>query len=208
MPGAQRVGCAGNCWQAPAISADGGTTWTSASAALPLQDSQQPGRGRQSNACSAMSVASIRSLAQQLHAPSSEALSLGSDARLGARQATQVCAAAAAPTSPSAPSGRRRATRLPQKKFLLVNAEEGEPGIYKDRHLLEGDPHRVLEGILIAALGIGATDVVIFVNGEARLARERLFDRARRVRADSARSTCPSRCAWAAAATSWARRRR
>src|SRR5439155_26618763 len=61
------------------------------------------------------------------------------------------------------------------RKFLLVNAEEGEPGIYKDRHLLEGDPHRVLEGILIAALGMGATDVVIFVNGEAKLSQERLL---------------------------------
>jgi len=50
------------------------------------------------------------------------------------------------------------------RKFLLVNAEEGEPGIYKDRHLLEGDPHRVLEGIQIAALGIGATNVVIFAD--------------------------------------------
>ncbi len=58
---------------------------------------------------------------------------------------------------------------------MLVNAEEGEPGIYKDRHLMEGDPHRVLEGILVAALGIGATNVVIFVNGEARLSQERLL---------------------------------
>ena len=56
-----------------------------------------------------------------------------------------------------------------------MNAEEGEPGIYKDRHLLEGDPHRVVEGVLIAALGMGATDVIIFVNGEARLARARLL---------------------------------
>jgi len=58
---------------------------------------------------------------------------------------------------------------------LLVNAEEGEPGVYKDRHLLEGDPHRVVEGGLIAALGIGATHVIIFVNGEAKLANERLL---------------------------------
>ena len=71
-----------------------------------------------------------------------------------------------------------------EKKFLLVNAEEGEPGIYKDRHLLEGDPHRVVEGALIAAVGIGATNVVIFVNGEARLSRERLMtalDKARQL---------------------------
>ena len=37
-------------------------------------------------------------------------------------------------------------------KHLIVNAEEGEPGIFKDRHLMEGDPHRLLEGALLAAL--------------------------------------------------------
>jgi NADH:ubiquinone oxidoreductase subunit F (NADH-binding) len=66
---------------------------------------------------------------------------------------------------------------------LLANAEEGEPGIYKDRHLLEGDPHRIVEGLQIAALGIGATEVVVFLNGHAHLARERLLAALERARA-------------------------
>ena len=78
-----------------------------------------------------------------------------------------------------------RNTRADQK-FLLVNAEEGEPGIYKDRHLMEGDPHRVLEGVLIAALGIGATNVYIFVNGEAKLSQERLLAAVERARQSGA----------------------
>jgi NADH:ubiquinone oxidoreductase subunit F (NADH-binding)/(2Fe-2S) ferredoxin len=59
-------------------------------------------------------------------------------------------------------------------KWLVVNAEEGEPGVYKDRHLLEGDPHRVIEGILIAAYAVGAGRGIFYINGEARLAQERV----------------------------------
>jgi NADH:ubiquinone oxidoreductase subunit F (NADH-binding)/NADH:ubiquinone oxidoreductase subunit E len=59
-------------------------------------------------------------------------------------------------------------------RYLVVNAEEGEPGVFKDRHLLEGDPHRVIEGALIAAYAIGAEDVFVYVNGQASLAIERL----------------------------------
>lgn len=59
-------------------------------------------------------------------------------------------------------------------RYLVVNAEEGEPGVVKDRHLLEGDPHLVIEGMLIAAYAIGAERVVVYVNGHARTAGERL----------------------------------
>jgi NADH-quinone oxidoreductase subunit F len=59
-------------------------------------------------------------------------------------------------------------------RYLVVNAEEGEPGVYKDRHLLEGDPHRVVEGALIAAYAFGAERVFIYVNGLAPLARDRI----------------------------------
>ena len=41
-------------------------------------------------------------------------------------------------------------------KYLVVNGEEGEPGIFKDRHLMEGDPHRLLEAVLLAAFAAGA----------------------------------------------------
>jgi NADH-quinone oxidoreductase subunit F len=59
-------------------------------------------------------------------------------------------------------------------KFMIVNGEEGEPGIFKDRHLLEGDPHRLLEGLLLAAFAIGASRAILYVHGEADLAAARL----------------------------------
>jgi len=61
-----------------------------------------------------------------------------------------------------------------EPKWLVVNAEEGEPGVYKDRHLLEGDPHRVVEGMLVAAYAVGASRGVFYINGEARLAQHRV----------------------------------
>ncbi|HYM16505.1 MAG TPA: NAD(P)H-dependent oxidoreductase subunit E [Dehalococcoidia bacterium] len=62
----------------------------------------------------------------------------------------------------------------PAPRYLVVNAEEGEPGVFKDRYLIEGDPHLVVEGILIAARAVEAARVYVYVNGEARLAAERL----------------------------------
>jgi NADH-quinone oxidoreductase subunit F len=59
-------------------------------------------------------------------------------------------------------------------KFVIVNGEEGEPGIFKDRHLMEGDPHRLLEGVLLAAYAIGAARAILYIHGEADLAAARL----------------------------------
>ncbi|MGB4782395.1 NAD(P)H-dependent oxidoreductase subunit E [Candidatus Methylomirabilis sp.] len=59
-------------------------------------------------------------------------------------------------------------------KYLVVNGEEGEPGIFKDRHLMEGDPHRLLEGILLAAFASGAGRGILFINGEAELSARRM----------------------------------
>ena len=59
-------------------------------------------------------------------------------------------------------------------RHLVVNAEEGEPGLFKDRHLMEGNPHRIIEGALIAAYAAGADSVVIYVNAEADLSAARL----------------------------------
>ena len=66
--------------------------------------------------------------------------------------------------------------------YLIVNGEEGEPGIFKDRHLLEGDPHRLLEGALLAAYAAGASRVILYIHGEAHLAArhvERALEQAR-----------------------------
>jgi NADH:ubiquinone oxidoreductase subunit F (NADH-binding)/NADH:ubiquinone oxidoreductase subunit E len=59
-------------------------------------------------------------------------------------------------------------------KYLVVNGEEGEPGIFKDRHLMEGDPHRLLEAALIAAYVTGVSRAILYIHGEAQLAAERL----------------------------------
>ena len=68
--------------------------------------------------------------------------------------------------------GARAAAGSP--KFIVMNGEEGEPGIFKDRHLMEGDPHALLEGVLLAALAVGATRAILYVHGEAHLSAERL----------------------------------
>jgi NADH:ubiquinone oxidoreductase subunit F (NADH-binding)/NADH:ubiquinone oxidoreductase subunit E len=68
--------------------------------------------------------------------------------------------------------GCRAAAGAP--KFIVMNGEEGEPGIFKDRHLMEGDPHALLEGVLLAALAVGASRAILYVHGEAHLSAERL----------------------------------
>src|SRR5207245_11487073 len=51
-------------------------------------------------------------------------------------------------------------------KHLVVNADEGEPGTFKDRYILERDPHALLEGILIAAHAIGSHKAYLYIRGE------------------------------------------
>ena len=59
------------------------------------------------------------------------------------------------------------AAQAPGKtKYVVCNADESEPGTFKDRVLLEEDPQRTLEGMLIAAYAIGATRGYIYVRGE------------------------------------------
>ena len=59
-------------------------------------------------------------------------------------------------------------------KYIICNADEGDPGAFMDRALLEGDPHSVLEGMLIGAYAIGAAEGYIYVRAEYPLAIERL----------------------------------
>jgi NADH-quinone oxidoreductase subunit F len=62
----------------------------------------------------------------------------------------------------------------PRPKYLIANADEMEPGTFKDRLLLEGDPHQLLEGMLISAYAIQAEVAYIFLRWEYKLAAERL----------------------------------
>jgi len=60
------------------------------------------------------------------------------------------------------------------KKYIICNADEGDPGAFMDRSILEGDPHAVLEGMIIAGYAIGADEGFIYVRAEYPLAIKRL----------------------------------
>lgn len=76
------------------------------------------------------------------------------------------------------------ASKVPtvDEKFIICNGDEGDPGAYMDRSILEGDPHAVIEGMMIAAYAIGATDGWFYVRAEYPLAVERLEKRLRPVK--------------------------
>jgi len=61
-----------------------------------------------------------------------------------------------------------------EKKYIICNADEGDPGAFMNRSLLEGDPHAMLEGMIIAGLAIGAAEGFIYCRAEYPLALERL----------------------------------
>ncbi|HET6450648.1 MAG TPA: NADH-quinone oxidoreductase subunit NuoF [Spirochaetia bacterium] len=63
---------------------------------------------------------------------------------------------------------------LTGKKFVICNADEGDPGAFMDRSVLEGDPHAVLEGMLICAYAIGSDEGYMYVRAEYPLAIKRL----------------------------------
>jgi NADH-quinone oxidoreductase subunit F len=59
-------------------------------------------------------------------------------------------------------------------RYLVVNGDESEPGTYKDRLLMEKDPHQLIEGVLIAAYAVGLAQAFLYVRGEMALAQERI----------------------------------
>jgi len=61
-----------------------------------------------------------------------------------------------------------------KEKYIICNADEGDPGAFMDRSLLEGDPHAVLEGMVIGAYAIGAHEGYVYIRAEYPLAIERL----------------------------------
>ena len=73
------------------------------------------------------------------------------------------------------PTGRkwelaRTAGKGSAQRFVVCNADEGDPGAYMDRSVLEGNPHAIIEGLVIAAIAIGATRGIIYVRSEYPLA--------------------------------------
>ncbi len=61
------------------------------------------------------------------------------------------------------------------QKYVICNADESEPGTFKDRLVLEGDPHTIIEAMIIAGYAVGASEGYIYVRGEYALAQERLI---------------------------------
>jgi len=59
-------------------------------------------------------------------------------------------------------------------KYVICNADEGEPGTFKDRLIMEGDPHKILEGMAICGYAIGANIGYIYIRGEYQLSIQRL----------------------------------
>jgi NADH-quinone oxidoreductase subunit F len=74
------------------------------------------------------------------------------------------------------PAGRKWGLMPPGKfpRYLVVNGDESEPGTYKDRIILERDPHLLIEGVLIASYAIQAAQAFIYIRGEMAFAQERM----------------------------------
>ena len=84
------------------------------------------------------------------------------------------------------PTGTKWKTALSQpsdQKYMICNADEGDPGAFMDRALMESDPHRLIEGLAIAAYAIGASRAYIYVRAEYKLAIRRLTDALAQARA-------------------------
>lgn len=60
------------------------------------------------------------------------------------------------------------------KKYVICNADESEPGTFKDRLILEGDPHSIIEALAIAAYTVGANEGYLYIRGEYNIAQERV----------------------------------
>lgn len=61
-----------------------------------------------------------------------------------------------------------------EEKYLICNADEGDPGAFMDRAIIEGDPHALIEGMLIGAYAMGAVEMIVYVRAEYPLAIKRL----------------------------------
>jgi len=61
-----------------------------------------------------------------------------------------------------------------EQKYIVCNADEGEPGTFKDRLILEGDPHSIIEGMALAGYAVGATMGYVYIRGEYKMSIDRL----------------------------------
>ena len=85
------------------------------------------------------------------------------------------------------PTGRKWLFALDtasDQKYLICNADEGDPGAFMDRAVIEGDPHRLVEGMAIAAYAIGASKAYVYIRAEYPLAIRRLREAIRQAEAN------------------------
>ncbi|WP_297596426.1 NADH-quinone oxidoreductase subunit NuoF [uncultured Cetobacterium sp.] len=66
------------------------------------------------------------------------------------------------------------AKNIAEQKYVVCNADEGDPGAFMDRSILEGDPHNIIEGMIISGYAIGATKGLVYIRAEYPLAIKRL----------------------------------
>ena len=110
-------------------------------------------------------------LATDAYAAAARALSMSPDELLDAVEACDLTGRGGAHFPVAM---KWRFGRSPEA-LLVVNAEEGEPGVFKDRVMLEGDPHRLIEGLIIAHHVVGgAGRAIVYINGQAHAARASL----------------------------------
>ena len=69
---------------------------------------------------------------------------------------------------------RQVARQKTEEKYIVCNGDEGDPGAFMDRSVMEGDPHKMLEGMMIAGYAVGASEGYIYVRAEYPLAINRL----------------------------------
>jgi NADH-quinone oxidoreductase subunit F len=68
----------------------------------------------------------------------------------------------------------RRVADVPGQRYVIANGDESEPGTFKDRELMEENPHQLIEGMVLAAYAVQATRAIVYVRLEYELARERV----------------------------------
>ena len=64
--------------------------------------------------------------------------------------------------------------QVSDQKYMVCNADEGDPGAFMDRSVIEGDPHSIIEGMILAAYAIGAQKGYVYIRAEYPIAVERL----------------------------------
>jgi NADH:ubiquinone oxidoreductase subunit F (NADH-binding) len=169
----QRVYCLGNCFAAPASSSDAGrpsmkTLSLEPIVLGPILD------GPISSLSASAAKGGYRALEKALSLPSEELVREVEHSGLRGRGGAGF---------PTGKKWRAVAEQKGSEKFVIANADEGDPGAYIDRFLLEDDPHRLIEAMAIAGFAVGAAKGYIYLRKEypqARAALEQALVEARR----------------------------